>query len=242
MTPPRSIQVQVVSDADMMADRLADWLIQLAFTKGDPFSVCLSGGSTPKTLYERLADPRFCDRFPWRTTHLFFGDERFVPSDDPLSNYRMVREALLDRIEIPGANVHAVPTEGLSPETAAQAYEAILKAFHGSDRLDPARPLFDVTLLGLGEDGHTASLFPGTAVLKERTRWVAPVIGAKAEARITLTYPALESSRHTVFLVSGAAKREILQRLTAGDQSLPAARINPSGSLVVFCDSAAAGM
>jgi len=242
MTSTRAIQVQVVNDADTMADRLADWLIELAYTKGDPFNLCLSGGSTPKTLYDRLAEPRFRDRFPWAGTHLFFGDERFVPPDDPLSNYRMVREALLDRAPIPEANIHPVPTEGLDPERSAAAYEQVLKRFHGSDRLDPGRPLFDVTLLGLGEDGHTASLFPGTAVLEERTRWVAAVIGAKAEPRITLTYPALESSRHTVFLVTGAGKRDMLQRLTAGDQTLPAARINPIGSLVVFCDSAAAGI
>ncbi len=242
MTSQASIQVQVVSDADTMADRLADWLIGLAAAKGDPFSLCLSGGSTPKTLYHRLAEPRFRDRFPWGSTHLFFGDERFVPPDDPLSNYRMVRETLLEQAPIPEANVHPVPTEGLDPDEAAAAYEQALKAFHGSDRLDPAHPLFDVNLLGLGEDGHTASLFPGTTVLEERTRWVAAVIGAKAEPRITLTYPALESSRHTVFMVTGAGKRDILQRLTAGDQSLPAARVNPIGSLVVFCDSAAAGL
>ena len=229
MTSTRAIQVQVVNDADTMADRLADWLIELAYTKGDPFSLCLSGGSTPKTLYDRLAEPRFRDRFPWASTHLFFGDERFVPPNDRLSNYRMVREALLDRAPIPEANIHPVPTEGLDPERSAAAYEQVLKDFHGSDRLDPGRPLFDVTLLGLGEDGHTASLFPGTEVLEERTRWVGAVIGAKAEPRITLTYPALESSRHTVFLVTGAGKRDMLQRLTAGDQTLPAARINPIG-------------
>jgi 6-phosphogluconolactonase len=242
MTYAGSIQVQVVNDADTMADRIADWLIQLAYEKGDHFSLCLSGGATPKTLYQRLAEPQFSDRFPWPNTHMFFGDERFVPPADPLSNYRMVREALLDHVQIPEANVHPVPTEGVDPEQSAAAYEQTLKGFHGSDRLDPARPLFDVALLGLGEDGHTASLFPGSAVLEERTRWVAAVIGAKAEPRITLTYPALESSRHTVFLVTGAGKRDMLQRLTAGDQTLPAARINPIGTLVVFCDGAAAGM
>ncbi len=242
MTVQRSIDVQVVGDADTMADRLADWLMELAFIKGDPFSLCLSGGSTPKVLYQRLAEPRYRDRFPWRSAHLFFGDERFVPPGDPLSNYRMVREALIDHIPIPAANVHPVPTEGLDPAAAAAAYERTLKAFHGSDRLDPGRPLFDVTLLGLGDDGHTASLFPDTAVLRERSHWAAAVIGAKAEPRITLTYPALESSRHTVFMVTGAGKRDMLQRLTAGDQALPAARINPIGSLVVFCDSAAAGL
>lgn len=235
------LHVEMVENPDALARSVADWLLEQARAKNGPFSLCLSGGSTPKTLYQALAGPPYRDAFPWERTHLFFGDERFVPPGDVLSNYRMVREALTEHIPIPAANVHPVPTEGEGPEAAAADYAKTLMAYHGSGSLDPAHPLFDVTLLGLGEDGHTASLFPGTAVLEERTRWVADVIGAKAEARITLTYPALESSRHTLFLVTGAGKHEILKRLVAGDQTLPSARINPVGTLVVFCDRAAAG-
>ena len=153
----------------------------------------------------------------------------------------MVREALLSRAPIPTMNIHPIPTEGTTPDDAACAYERELKFFYGAERLDPARPLFDVTLLGLGPEGHTASLFPDTAVLAERDRWVAAVVGVKAEARITLTYPALESSRNAAFLVAGEAKRATLDRLRRGDDSLPAARVHPTGTLWIFGDAAAVG-
>jgi len=127
----------------------------------------------------------------------------------------------------------------LTPDAAAAAYERELKSFYGSDSPDPARPIFDVVLLGLGPDGHTASLFPDSAVLDEHRRWVAAVPDAKSEPRITLTYPALESSRRTAFLVAGREKRAILSRFRAGDEALPAARLRPAGTLVVFADAAA---
>ncbi|MEO9231148.1 MAG: 6-phosphogluconolactonase [Devosia sp.] len=210
-------------------------------TKDGIFSVSLSGGSTPRRLYQLLARSPSQDNFPWSRTHWFWGDERFVRPDDTLSNYRMVGESLLSRAPIPAANIHPIPTEGVSPAEAASAYERELKSFYGAERLDPARPLFDVTLLGLGSDGHTASLFPHTSVLAERDRWVAAVVGAKSEARITLTYPALETSRNAVFLVSGEGKRAVLTRLRSGDDSLPAARLHPTGVLRIFADAAAGG-
>jgi 6-phosphogluconolactonase len=234
------MQIEVLPDPAALAERVAAWLLELARAKGGAFSLCLSGGSTPKALYERLAAPPYRDTFPWDRTHLFWGDERFVPYTDDLSNYRMVREALLDHAPIPAANIHPVPTEHTSPQAAAAAYQRDLQAFYGAEVLSPARPLFDVNLLGLGDDGHTASLFPGTAVLNERTFWVAPVIGAKAEARITLTYPALESSAHAAFLVTGEGKADILARLKSGDAALPSAHLHPTGELRVFCDTAAA--
>jgi 6-phosphogluconolactonase len=237
MTP--APHVNISPDPAALAETVADWLVALALGKAGPFSLCLSGGSTPKALYSRLAEAPYRDRFPWRRTHLFWGDERFVPPDDALSNFRMVREALLDHAPIPAANIHAVPTQGLSPQAAASAYQRDLQAFYGAGHLDPARPLFDVNLLGLGPDGHTASLFPGTEVLADRDNWVAAVVGAKAEARITLTYPALESSRHAAFLVAGTDKATILGRLLQGDQSLPAARLHPTGYLWIFHDAAA---
>jgi 6-phosphogluconolactonase len=176
---------------------------------------------------------------PWDRVQLFWGDERFVPPNDPQSNYRMVKETLLDRVAIPAGNVHSVPTQGVTPDEAAAAYETTLKGLYGADAFDPARPLFDVMLLGLGEDGHTASLFPGVAALGERNRWVVPVIGAKAEARITLTYPALDSSRHVAFLVAGESKRDVLMRILAGGSGLPAAGLAPAGSVHWFADRAA---
>jgi 6-phosphogluconolactonase len=186
-----------------------------------------------------LAQPPYLYAFPWNRTHLFWGDERFVPPSDDLSNYKMVHEALLAHASIPAANIHAVRTEGLSPEESAAAYQRDLQDFYGSDQFDPARPLFDINILGLGTDGHTASLFPGDDALNVRETWAAAVIGAKPEARITMTYPTLESSRHAAFLVDGAGKAEILGRLLAGDQSLPAARLHVTGELVLFADRAA---
>jgi 6-phosphogluconolactonase len=231
--------VQVLSDPDVLAETVADWLLELALGKEGRFSLCLSGGSTPKLLYHRLATAPYRDAFPWDRTHFFWGDERFVPQDDDLSNYKMVKDALLDHAPIPAENIHGTPTEGLSPEDAAAEYQRTLQAFYGAAALDPAKPLFDVNLLGLGEDGHTASLFPNTDVLDERSKWVAPVIGAKAEARITLTYPTLESCRYGAFLVAGAGKAEILQKLLDGDDSLPSANLHPTGELRVYCDAAA---
>ena len=124
---------------------------------------------------------------------------------------------------------------------AASAYERELKAFYGADRIDPARPLFDVTLLGLGSDGHIASLFPGDAALDERRHWVVAVIGATSEARITLTYPALENSAAIAFLVEGRGKRDVFRRLRRGDPVLPATQLRPNGELWLFADTAAAG-
>ncbi len=239
MTGRYDAAVEILADPDALSCRVADWLLDLATAKGGVFAVALSGGATPRRLYERLAGPPYRDRFPWSRTHWFWGDERFVAHDDPSSNYRMVREALLSSAPIPAGNIHAVPTEGIAPEAAAAAYERALKSFYGAERLDPARPLFDATLLGLGPDGHTASLFPGTAVLAERHRWVAAVTGAKSETRITLTYPALESSRCAAFLVTGAEKRAILARLRLGDGGLPAAHLRPTGALRIFADAAA---
>lgn len=234
-------KLEVLPNPESLSKYVAGWLLELARAKSGRFAVCLSGGHTPRRLYELLADPPYCGRFPWPRTHWFWGDERFVPHDDARSNYRMARQALLSRAPIPPENIHPIPTEGLDPNAAAAAYEAALRSFYGAERLDPARPLFDVNLLGLGGDGHTASLFPGNATLNEREKWVCAVIGAKPEARITLTYPTLESSRQVAFLVAGSEKRAILRRLRSGDRSLPAARVNPSGTLRIFADAAAAG-
>lgn len=239
MTSLSEVKQEILADPKALSRRVADWLLELATSKQGLFAVALSGDSTPRRLYERLAGPPYRDGFPWSRTHWFWGDERFVPHDDAQSNYRMVKEALLSRAQIPAGNIHSTPTEGVSPEAAASAYERELKSFYGAECLDPARPLFDVNFLGLGPDGHTASLFLGTAVLGERDRWVAAVIGAKAEARIALTYPALESSRHAAFLVVGKEKRAIFERFCHGDNALPAARLHPIGKLWIFADAAA---
>jgi 6-phosphogluconolactonase len=226
--------------AEILAHEVAEWVCCLAQASSGNFAVCLSGGSTPRRLYECLANPAIVTRIPWARTHWFWGDERLVPHDHPDSNYRMVREALLSRVPVPSDNIHAMPTESLSPAQAATAYETTLKQFYGADVLVSDRALFDVTLLGIGEDGHTASLFPGQPALRERKRWAVAVIGAKREARITLTYPALASSREVAFLVTGREKRAVVARAQAGDRTLPAATVRPLGHLHWFTDKAAA--
>ncbi len=234
-TPAR---IQTAKDPEALANGVARWIIDLAADSDSRFTISLSGGSTPRRLYELLAQRPYRDALPWDRAHWFWGDERFVPWDHEDSNYRMVRAAMLAHAPVPPQNIHGIATTG-TPSDAAHAYEDELRSYYGAEVLDPARPLFDVQLLGLGPDGHTASLFPGTDVLDERQRWVAEVIGVKAEARITLTYPALESCRHTAFLVAGADKREILPRALAGDPALPAARLRPAGELIWFVDAAA---
>ena len=232
-------EMVVLKDGADVARHVAEWMLGQALAKQGAFAVGLSGGSTPKTLYSLLASDEYRNRFPWDRTHLFFGDERFVPHDHPDSNYRMAREAMIAHVPIPDAQVHPWQTNG-DPEHAALHYADTLKRFYGTDTLDPARPLFDVQLLGLGEDGHTASLFPGVAALQERTAWTAAVIGAKPEPRLTLTYLALDSSRVVGFLAVGEGKRAILARVIADDQSLPAVHVNPVGKRILFTDEAAA--
>jgi 6-phosphogluconolactonase len=227
-------------DPEALARRAADVLLAAANETADRFAVALSGGSTPRRLYELLARSPYRDAFPWHRTHVFWGDERFVPKADARSNYRMTHEAFLSQVPIPPANVHPVPTEDTMPADAALNYGRTLNAFYGADAFDPSRPLFDVTLLGLGADGHVASLFPGSRALAERERWVVAVNEGTTEPRISLTYPPLESSRHVLFLVAGAEKQHILQRVRRGDD-LPATRLRPVGTLLWLADEAAAG-
>ena len=232
--------MSVYDDADAVADAVASWLVAQA-TGRDRFTVSLSGGSTPKRLYERLAGPAYRDRFPWDRTEWFFGDERFVPKDDKDSNFRMVSDAMLSRVPAPPESIHAFDTSLVSPQEAALAYEEELKCFYGADALDPAKPLFDVTLLGLGPDGHTASLIPGQPVLDERERWAAAVTEGRPEARLTLTYPVIASSRAIAFLVTGRDKAEMLAHVRSGAEDVPAGRLRSRAEAHWFVDRAAAG-
>jgi 6-phosphogluconolactonase len=232
---PTQTRIEAVKDLEDLAHRAARWIADLARSSRGRFAICLSGGSTPRRLYQLLADAPYREAIPWDRVHWFWGDERFVPWDHPDSNYRMAWDAMLAHVPAPAQNIHGIATTG-DPGDAARAYERVLKSYYGAETLDSARPLFDVELLGLGPDGHTASLFPGTEVLEERQRWVAEVVGAKPEVRITLTYPLLESSRHTSFLVAGEDKRDALTRVLAGDPELPAARLRPAGELVWLVD------
>jgi 6-phosphogluconolactonase len=240
MTGVASAESRIFENAEELAQDVAQWLCARAEASHRDFAVCLSGGSTPQRLYEQLATPAIASRFPWSRAHWFWGDERFVPHEHPDSNYRMAHDAFLSRVPASEDNIHSVPTEGLSPEQAAVAYETTLKRFYGADGLALDRPLFDVTLLGIGEDGHTASLFPRQPALQETQRWAVAVIGAKAEPRITLTYPVLDSSRHVAFLATGKGKRAVVARAQAGDETIPAAAVRSVGCLHWFIDRAAA--
>lgn len=232
--------LEVFSDAAALARHVAEWMTSAAVAAESSFRVSLSGGSTPRTLYQLLASDEFRNRFPWRLVSWYFGDERFVPYDSPESNYRMVHEAMFAKAPVPPENIHPIPVDG-SPEAAAQQYEQTLQHTYGATILDPARPFFDLTLLGLGPDGHTASLLPGEPVLEERTRWVAAVSHGRPEVRITMTYPVIESSRRVAFLVTGSEKEPILRAIRDGSSQVPAARVRPVGELFWFVDRAAAG-
>ena len=233
-------RIEILSDPPALARHVAEWMTAAAVAANGPFLVSLSGGSTPRALYALLASDEFRDRFPWSRVSWYWGDERFVPYDHPESNYGMTCDVMLGKVPAPRQNIHPVPTDG-RPEQAAQQYERTLQESYGATTLDPARPLFDLTLLGLGADGHTASLLPGEPVLEERKRWVAAVSHGRPEVRITMTYPAIESSRRVAFLVAGHEKAAIFRAIRTGDSQVPAALIRPVGELCWFVDRAAAG-
>jgi 6-phosphogluconolactonase len=232
-------RMEIFPDPAALARHVAEWMTSAALAANGTLRVSLSGGSTPKTLYGLLASDEFRNRFPWQRVSWYWGDERFVPHDDPASNYRMTREAMLDKAPVPPQNIHPIPVDG-SPDDAARRYERTLQEAYGATTLDAARALFDVTLLGLGPDGHTASLLPGEPVLEERKRWVAAVSHGRPEIRITMTYPVIESSRVVAFLVAGREKAPILRTIRAGGSQVPAARVRPTGELIWFVDRAAA--
>ena len=207
------------------------------------FSLALSGGHTPRRLYALLAEGRAGD-LPWDRIHLFWGDERFVPPSDPASNFRMVREALLERIPIPPDNLHPVPVGLGSPGEAAAAYEQELRSFFESE----GEAAFDLALLGLGDEGHTASLFPGSPALAEREAWVAAAEagpGITPRSRITLTLRGLSAAKAIWFLVAGAEKAPVVRILIDGSESeaarLPAGRVRAAGPVTWFLDRAARG-
>lgn len=205
------------------------------------FAVALSGGSTPRRLFALLADPEepFRDRIDWRAVHLFWGDERHVPPDHPESNFRMARETLLDRVAIPAANIHRVRGEEPDAARAAALYEDEMRAFfHGA-------PRFDLVLLGLGADAHTASLFPETAAVRERERWVvAPRVEKLGAFRITLTPAVFDRAAAVIFLVQGEEKAGALRAVLArgrDPERLPAQAVHPQdGEILWLVDRAAA--
>jgi 6-phosphogluconolactonase len=240
MTPKQPRQVVSVPDPAALAKAAADRVVARIMANSGRVAICLSGGSSPKQLFQLLATEAYRSRIPWDRVHWFIGDERFVPTDSPLNNMAMARQAFLDRCA-PPANIHPIATAGADPEEAAHRYERELKSFYGANELDPARPLFDLVLLGIGPDGHTASLFPGYPAIEEAARWVVGVPKAHVEPfvpRVTLTLPVLGSCREMLFEASGAGKRAILTRVLDGED-LPANRARSEGETVWLLDQAA---
>lgn len=234
--------IHVFENAEVVAQAAAAAFLEVvASSPSDRIAICLSGGSTPKRLYQLLLEPRHAAGIPWDRVHWFWGDERFVPLTDERSNAGMAFCAFLTRARAPLEAIHVIPVTSGSAAHSANRYEQELKQFYGAGELDPAHPLFDLMLLGLGEDGHTASLFPGSPALGERRRWVSAIEQAGQEPyvpHITLTLPALQSAREVLPFVSGAAKQRAMARVLAGDD-VPAARVRPIGRLRWFVDRTA---
>jgi 6-phosphogluconolactonase len=236
-------EITVVSDPEALAReaarRFKKLVLEAAGSRGR-FSVALSGGSTPGALYRLLAEEPYRGQIPWENVHLFWGDERCVPPDDPGSNYRLANEALIAHVPIPPENVHRLHGE-LEPAAAARAYDRDLRDFFCGPR-----PRFDLVLLGLGSDGHTASLFPGSDALRKTERLAVAVRAHyhdRPAQRVTLTLPSINSARQVLFLVAGRAKAEIVQAVLEGSAGrFPAQQVRPTaGQLTWLLDAGAGG-
>jgi 6-phosphogluconolactonase len=240
MDHPLRMNAQVCDDLDALsraAARASRELVLGAIAARGRCAIALAGGHTPERTYSLWASDF---PLPWPQTHFFWGDERYVPPEDPQSNFRMFREALLERVPVPAENVHPMPTLLPKPEDAALAYEHTLRQFFAS-----GPPAFDLILLGLGGEGHIASLFPDSPALIEKERWVVAVdVQAEPHLRLTLTLPVLNCARNVFFLVSGEGKREVIASLARepglAAKRFPAALVQPEGRAVWFLDRAAA--
>ncbi len=230
----------VTRDADDLAKVAARWLAGRIARRQGRVSIALCGGRTPVALYRLLGSPPWAQTIDWSNVHVFWGDERMVPRGDPASNAGNARAAWLDRVGIPRDNVHTIAHES-DPHVAARAYTRTLQQFYGADTLDPARPLFDVVLLGVGADGHTASVFPDDTEVAATQGWAAGVVRPEPPARVTLSLPVLRSARAVAFLVAGDDKREVMAQLAAGQVDLPAAQVQGQEETLWFLDRAAAG-
>ena len=237
-------RIHVLEDPATLAQAVARRWCELAAAAQAArgvFTVALAGGSTPRLLYETLATPPWRDDMDWRRCEIFFGDERSVPPDHPDSNYRMARESLLAHVPVPPDRVHRMAGELRPLEEAAQRYADCMAA--RLPRTEDGFPCLDLVLLGLGPDGHIASLFPDTAVLEEARRWVAPVHVDKLSTwRLTLTYPVIDHARQVILLVAGEGKRAIVREVLGGKpgSDYPVLRLQPRGELHWYLDAAAA--
>lgn len=240
-------EIMVVANSDELSLRAADEFVRLAGEATQArefFTVVLSGGSTPQGLYKMLARDQYRERIPWSRVCLFWGDERCVSPDHPTSNYHMARESLLDKVPIPEENVHRMPAEQEDHDCAAAGYEQTIKAFF---HLKPKElPCFDLILLGMGEDGHTASLFPRTSALEETDRLVsANYVEKLGVYRLTLTVPVINQAANVMFLISGESKASIVREVLEDEyqpRRLPSQLVRPvNGRLLFIVDHTAAG-
>lgn len=231
------------------AERIAGLAADAIGARGR-FTWALAGGSTPRRLYSLLATPPYAERIAWGSVEFFWGDERSVPPTHPDSNYGMASETLLSAVQAPPEHVHRMPGE-LAPSAGADAYEATLRGLFARDPREGAFPRFDLVLLGMGPDGHTASLFPGAPAVEETRRWVVSTrVDQPVPHRLTLTLPVLNAAANVLFLVAGADKAERVAQVLAAPpaglpadsaSSLPSAKVRPvRGELAWFLDSAAA--
>ena len=229
--------VEVLADKSALVERAREIVveqIQKTIEAKDKFTIVLAGGGTPKPLYESLAK----ESLPWSKIHFFWGDERYVPATDPNSNELMARQALLDKIDIPKGNIHPIEISGSSPQEDARQHETELREFFDKPE---GFPTFDLILLGMGDDGHTASLFPHTEALSVKDSLV--TVGNKdGEPRISFTIPLINQANCVLFLVAGKNKRSALQQVFApqGDETAyPSRQIQPQGDLLWLLDQAA---
>jgi 6-phosphogluconolactonase len=242
-------KITVYPDKESLISGAADFITGLAaqaIAARGRFTLALSGGNTPRPVYARLATAGYRDRIDWSKVQVFFGDERCVPPDDPQSNYLMVRTALLDQVPLPAGNIHRIRGEE-APEKAAADYANALQSTFGGDAAAGGPPPegFDLVLLGMGDNGHTASLFPGLAAVTETVRWVMPLyVEVVGMWRVTMTPVVINAARRVAFLVSGAQKAEMLQRVLEGPYQpvvLPSQIIKPTpGELHWLVDAPAA--
>jgi 6-phosphogluconolactonase len=219
---------QKLEDISIEAARLFMSLSRRHIRSSGRFVTALSGGRTPERLYEILASDYYLKGIAWSKVHIFWVDERFVASDHPDSNFRLVQETLLQSITLPQHNIHPIRTQGATASVSAKKYEADVKDFFKITKKD-VFPRFDLIILGLGEDGHTASLFPGSKKLGDREHLAVSVQNRKTQhPRITLTLPVLNSARHILFLVSGKSKAPVIKKvIIQRDGTIPASLVNP---------------
>lgn len=249
MADKTRFELVVCNNYHQLANEIAKRVLELSRTaikNHGEFKIALSGGSTPKGLYLRMGETDLRTEFKWQAFHFFWGDERFVPITDIRSNYRMAAETLLTKCDIPVEHIHPIKTKDITPEQSANLYEQDLKSYFNLKKDE--FPEFDLILLGLGHDGHTASLFPGNPALAEKERLAVAVSDPEVEEpRITLTLPVINHAKHIICMVSGAEKAGILNAVIGEsarkDHTLPAQLIQPEkGTLSWYVDKAAMSM